>query len=76
MHGARDAAAAGPDVVVLEHGHGGEVVAVRVRARDEHGVFLREAEAGGRLAGAGEGVGVAGGAEEGEEAGGSGGFWS
>lgn len=29
-----------PDVVVLEHGHGAEVVTVRVRAADENAVFL------------------------------------
>ena len=53
--GARDVAAAGPDVVVLEHDHGGEVVAVGVGAADGEGVFLGDAEARGGFAGAGEG---------------------
>ena len=71
MHGAGDGAG-GPDVVVLEHGHGAEVVAVRVAATDEEAVFFDEAEAWGGFAGAGEdGVGVAGGVDEGEEACGS-----
>lgn len=45
---------AGPDVVVLEHGHRAEVVAVRVRAADEDAVLLHDAEAGRRLAGSRE----------------------
>lgn len=71
VHGARDAVGGGPDVVVLEHGHGGEVVPVRVAAADEHAVFFDEAEARGGFSGAGEGVGVGGAAEEVEEVGGS-----
>ena len=34
-----------PDVVVLEHDHRAEVVAVRVDAADQHAVLLDEAEA-------------------------------
>lgn len=44
-----------------------------IDAADKHAVFFDEAEAGGRFACAGEGVGVAGGAEVGEERGGGGG---
>lgn len=47
---------AGPDVVILEHGHGAQVVAVGVGAADEEAVFLDDAEAGRGLAGAGEGT--------------------
>lgn len=60
---------AGPDVVILEHGHGAQVVAVGVGAADEEAVFLDDAEAGGCLAGAGEcalpAVGAQGGHERG-----------
>lgn len=63
---------AGPDVVILEHGHGAEVVAVRVCAADEDAVFLDEAETGGCFAGSGEDAVPAVGAEDGEEGGGSG----
>lgn len=45
--------AARPDVVILEHGHGAKVVAVRVAAADEHTVFLHEPEPRGGFAGAG-----------------------
>jgi len=45
---------------------------VRVDAADKHAVFLDEAEPGRRFARAGEGVGVAGVAEVGEERGGGG----
>lgn len=40
-------------MVVLKHGHGGEVVAVGVCAADGQGVFFREAEAWGGFSGAG-----------------------
>lgn len=52
--GAGDIAAAGPDVIVLEHDHGGEVVAVGVGAADGEGIFLGHAEARGGFAGAGQ----------------------
>lgn len=58
---------AGPDVVILEHGHGAEVVAVRVGAADEDAVLFHEAEAGGRFAGSGQSAGPAVGAESGDE---------
>ena len=45
---------------------------VRVDAADEHAVFLNEAEAGRGFARAGQGGGIARGAEEGEHGGGSG----
>lgn len=43
-----------PDMVILEHGHGAEVVAVGVGAADKKAVFLDDAEARRGLAGAGE----------------------
>lgn len=64
--GGGDVVVAGPDVVVLEHCHGGEVLTVGVAAADYHAVFFDEAEARGGFSGAGEGVFVAGVAEEGE----------
>ena len=42
-------------MVVFEHCHGREVVAVGVGAADEEGVFFGDPEAGGGFAGAGEG---------------------
>lgn len=71
VHGACNVAAAGPDVVVLEHRHGREVVAVGVGAADEHAVFLDEAKAGGGFARAGQNAAEVGAAEEGEEVSGS-----
>lgn len=63
VHGLRDAALARPDVVVLEHRHRRQVVPVRVAPADQHAVLLDQAEAGGRLARAGQRVAVASGAE-------------
>jgi hypothetical protein len=54
-------------VVVLEHCHGRQVLTVRVAAADYHAVFFDETETWGGFSGAGEGVFVAGVAEEGEE---------
>lgn len=45
---------AGPDMVVLEHGHGAEVVAMRVRAADKNAILLHEPEARGVFAGSGD----------------------
>lgn len=56
-------------MVVFQHGHGAEVVAVWVCAADEDAVFLDEAEAGCCFAGSGEGatIGEGRGSEKGEE---------
>jgi hypothetical protein len=65
--GGGDVVVAGPDVVVFEHCHGGQVLTVGVAAADYHAVFFDQAETWGCFSGAGEGVFVAGFAEEGEE---------
>ncbi len=49
-----------PDVVVFEHGHGAEIVTVRVAATNKHAVFFDKAEARRGLARASEGAVVAG----------------
>ena len=66
--GPRDRAG-GPDVIVLEHGHGAEGMSVRVCATNEHAVLFNQTESRSSFARAGEGVGVAGGAEELEQLG-------
>lgn len=47
---------AGPDVVVLEHRHMAQVMAMRIGAADEDPVLLDKAEPRGGFAGAGEGA--------------------
>ncbi|KAG9912360.1 NAD(P)-binding protein, partial [Aureobasidium melanogenum] len=63
--GSGDVVVAGPDVVVFEHCHGGQILTVGVAAANDHAVFLDKTETRSGLSSAGKGVFVAGVAEEG-----------